>query len=84
MFNLAFLTRYLLNKCMDSDQTYTETLLGGDLELIRFWHLDLIFKVTSLLIMLKLAFLMQYVLNGWMDYDETYAEILLGGDLQLI
>ena len=37
MFILAYLMQYLLNKCMDSDQTYTETLLGGDLELIRFW-----------------------------------------------
>ena len=63
MFELAVLTRYLLNKCMDSDQTYTETLFGGDLqviktnawiqtmlvgdlELIDFGDLDLIFKIT--------------------------------------
>ena len=37
MYKLTVVMRYLLNKCMDSDQTYThkKTLFGGDLELIR-------------------------------------------------
>ena len=31
MFKLAFLMQYLLNKWMDSDQTFSETLIGRDL-----------------------------------------------------
>ena len=38
MLKLTFLMQYILNKWMNFDQTYTQTLLGGDLELIRFWR----------------------------------------------
>ena len=34
---LLLSVRYLLNRWMDFDQTYTDTLLGGRNELIRFW-----------------------------------------------
>ena len=33
---ISFVTQHFQNKWMVSDQTYTETFLGGDLELIRF------------------------------------------------
>ena len=71
MFKFAFLLQYLLNNCMDSDQTYKETLFGGYLK-YDFDEFSLILKVTSTLKMLKLLFPVQYLLNNWMDCDQTY------------
>ena len=63
--------RYLLNQWTDFDKTCTDTLLGGQKELIRFSDHDLIFKVTTTLLNVLNFVSACYLLNRMMESDQN-------------
>ena len=62
---------YLLNLCLDSNQTSTAIPLGNLKSLLYFGDLDPIFKVTSQLTKVDFIAKMRYFLNKWMDIYQT-------------
>ena len=67
----------LLNQLMDFDQTFIDTLLEKGKTSLDFDDLDLIFKVTAVLLKSqKEGFPMLYF-DQWMDSDKTCTDTLL-------
>ena len=71
---------YLLNQCVDLDQTSTDTLLGQGKEMIWFWWPWPRFQghtSTECHILTQNSFSAPYLLNQMMDSDQTLCIVSL-------
>ena len=84
MLKKALFALYLLKGWMNFNQSCTDISLGDRKELIRFWDLDLTFKVTGGQRKLKKALSALCFLKGWMDFNQTCTDISLGYGKEVI